>query len=180
VGLLPAGGGLKELAVRAGKANPEDPFEALKKVFETVAMAKVSGSALEARRLGLLRDSDVVVFNAYELLYVARQVARSLAESGWRAPLPARAVPVAGDVGTATFKAQLVNLQAGYFASEHDAAIAGRIADTLCGGRIERGSLVDEQWLLDLERRHFVELAQTEKTQARIAHTMATGKPLRN
>jgi 3-hydroxyacyl-CoA dehydrogenase len=180
VGLLPAGGGLHELAVRAAQVNPTDPFEYLKKVFETVAMAKVSGSALEAKQLGLLRDSDVVVFNAYELLYVAKQVALSLAESGWRAPLYNRNVPVSGDVGTATFKASLANLQAGYFASEHDVAIATRIADALCGGAIERGSLVDEEWLLDLERKHFVELAQTEKTQARIAHTMTTGKPLRN
>ena len=180
VGLLPAGGGLHELAIRAAQANPADPFEALKKVFETVAMAKVSGSALEARQLGLLRDSDVVVFNAYELLYVAKQVARALAESGYRPPLPARSIPVAGDVGTATFRASLANMLAGYFASEHDVEIATRIADTLCGGVIERGSLVDEEWLLALERKHFVELAQTEKTQARIAHTMTTGKPLRN
>jgi 3-hydroxyacyl-CoA dehydrogenase len=180
VGLLPAGGGLHELAVRAGQSNSSDPFESLKKVFETIAMAKVAGSALEAKQMGLLRDSDVVVFNAYELLYVAKQVASSLAESGWRAPLYARSVPVAGDVGTATFRASLANLQAGYFASEHDIAIATRIADSLCGGAIERGSLVDEEWLLELERKHFVELAQTEKTQARIAHTMTTGKPLRN
>jgi 3-hydroxyacyl-CoA dehydrogenase len=180
VGLLPAGGGLHELAVRAAQQNPGDPFEALKKVFETVAMAKVAGSALEAKDMGLMRDSDVVVFNAYELLYVAKKVAASLAESGYRPPLPARAIPVAGDVGTATFKASLANMQAGYFASEHDVEIASRIADTLCGGVIERGSLVDEEWLLALERKHFVELAKTEKTQARIAHTMTTGKPLRN
>ena len=180
VGLLPAGGGLHELAVRAARANPGDPFEELKKVFETVAMAKVSASAFEAKQLGLLRDSDVVVFNAYELLYVAKQVANALSESGYRPPLPARAIPVAGDVGTATFKASLANLQAGYFASEHDVDIATRIADTLCGGVIERGSTVDEEWLLALERKHFVALAQTEKTQARIAHTMTTGKPLRN
>ena len=180
VGLLPAGGGLHELAVRAAQQNPGDPFEVLKKVFETVAMAKVAGSALEAKQMGLMRESDVVVFNAYELLYVAKKVAASLAESGYRPPLPARAIPVAGDVGTATFKASLANLQAGYFASEHDVEIASRIADTLCGGVIERGSLVDEEWLLALERKHFVELAKTEKTQARIAHTMTTGKPLRN
>jgi 3-hydroxyacyl-CoA dehydrogenase len=180
VGLLPAGGGLHELAIRAAKANPEDPFEALKKVFETVAMAKVSGSAMEAKQLGLLRDSDIVVFNAYELLYVAKKVALSLAESGWRPPMMARTIPVAGDVGTATFQASLANLAEGYFASPHDVAIATRIADTLCGGKIERGSQVDEEWLLQLERKHFVELAKTEKTQARIAHTMTTGKPLRN
>jgi len=179
VGLLPAGGGLHELAVRASRTNPADPFEELKKVFETVAMAKVSPSAIEAKNMGLLRDSDVVVFNAYELLYVAKKVALSLAEAGYRPPLPAH-VTVAGDVGTATFKASLANLQAGYFASEHDVDIASRIADTLCGGVIERGSTVDEEWLLALERKHFVELAKTEKTQARIAHTMTTGKPLRN
>ncbi|MDW2981709.1 3-hydroxyacyl-CoA dehydrogenase/enoyl-CoA hydratase family protein [Rhodanobacter sp. KK11] len=180
VGLLPAGGGLHELAVRAGKANPADPFEELKKVFETVAMAKVSPSAIEAKAMGLLRESDVVVFNPYELLYVAKKVALSLAESGYRPPLYQRAIPVAGDVGSATFRASLANLQAGYFASEHDVEIARRIADTLCGGVIERGSTVDEEWLLALERKHFVELAKTEKTQARIAHTMTTGKPLRN
>ncbi|TAL73054.1 MAG: 3-hydroxyacyl-CoA dehydrogenase/enoyl-CoA hydratase family protein [Rhodanobacter sp.] len=180
VGLLPAGGGLHELAIRAAKSHPDDPFEGLKHVFETVAMAKASTSAFDARKLGLLRDSDVVVFNADELLYVAKKVALSLAESGWRPPLYQHAIPVAGDVGRATFQAQLANLQAGYFASEHDVLIATHIADTLCGGNIERGSLVDEQWLLDLERKYFVELAKTEKTQARIAHTMTTGKPLRN
>ncbi|ODV23637.1 MAG: 3-hydroxyacyl-CoA dehydrogenase [Rhodanobacter sp. SCN 68-63] len=180
VGLLPAGGGLHELAVRAAKANPTDPFEELKKVFETVAMAKVSASALEAKAMGLLRQDDVVVFNSYELLYIAKKVAAAMAESGYRPPLPARAVPVAGDVGTATFKASLANLQEGYFASPHDIDIASRIADCLCGGAIERGSQVDEAWLLALERKHFVALAKTEKTQARIAHTMTTGKPLRN
>ncbi|MDE1964368.1 MAG: 3-hydroxyacyl-CoA dehydrogenase/enoyl-CoA hydratase family protein [Xanthomonadaceae bacterium] len=180
VGLLPAGGGLHELAVRAAKSNPADPFEELKKVFETIAMAKVSSSALEAKAMGLLRDSDVVVFNPYELLYVAKKVALGIAEAGYRPSLPARAVPVAGDVGTATFKASLANLQEGYFASPHDIEIASRIADCLCGGAIERGSAVDEAWLLALERKHFVALAKMEKTQARIAHTMSTGKPLRN
>jgi 3-hydroxyacyl-CoA dehydrogenase len=180
VGLLPAGGGLKELAVRAAQENPDDPFESLKKVFETVAMAKVSASALEAKSLGLLRKDDIVVFNNYELLHVAKAQARAMAESGYRPPLPARAIPAAGDVSTATFKSSLANLAEGYFASDHDIEIASRIADTLSGGKIERGSPVDEAWLLALERRHFVELAQTEKTQARIAHTMTTGKPLRN
>jgi 3-hydroxyacyl-CoA dehydrogenase len=181
VGLLPAGGGLKEIALRASRAALDnDPFPLIKKMFETVAMAKVSGSALEAKHLGLLRESDVVVFNSFELLYVAKQVAASLAESGWRAPLPARDIVVCGDVGTASLKMMLVNMLEGRFISEHDYDIASRIADTLCGGVIERGSLVDEAWLLDLERRHFVELAKTEKTQDRIAHTMSTGKPLRN
>jgi 3-hydroxyacyl-CoA dehydrogenase len=180
VGLLPAGGGLKEIAQRCARASfTADPFDHVKHYFETVAMAKTSGSAIEAKQLGYLRDSDVVVFNANELLYVARNVAASLAESGWRPPLP-QATHVAGDVGTATIKAQLVNMLAGHFISEHDLEIATRIADTLCGGNIERGSTVDAQWLLDLERHHFMDLAQMEKTQARIAHTMTTGKPLRN
>ncbi len=180
VGLLPAGGGLKEIAERCARTTVgDDPFECVKRHFETVAMAKASGSALEARQLGLLRDSDVVVFHADELLYVAKDIATSLAESGWRPPLP-QATHVAGDVGTATIKAQLVNMLAGHFISEHDMEIATRIADTLCGGNVERGSTVDATWLLDLERRHFIELAQMEKTQARIAHTMTTGKPLRN
>ncbi len=120
------------------------------------------------------------MFNAFELLYTAKQVAASLAESGWRPPLPARDIIAAGDVGTASLKMMLVNMLEGRFISEHDYEIASRIADTLCGGAIERGSLVDEKWLLDLERRHFVELAQTAKTQDRIAYTMTTGKPLRN
>lgn len=180
VGLLPAGGGLHEFALRAAQANPEDPFMELKKVFENVAMAKVATSALEAKQMRLLREDDLVVFNAYELLYVAKKVALALAETSYRPPLPQRAIPVAGDVGKATFKASLANLQAGYFASEHDVDIATRIADCLCGGDIERGAHVDEDWLLTLERKHFVELAQTEKTQARIEHTMKTGKPLRN
>jgi 3-hydroxyacyl-CoA dehydrogenase len=180
VGLLPAGGGLKEIALRCSRANPADPFEGLKKYFETVAMAKVSGSALEAKQLGLLRESDIVVYHAHELLHVAKHTASAMAEAGYRPPLPARDIVVAGDVGGASLKAMLVNMLEGRFISEHDFEIAGRIANTLCGGLIERGSVVDEQWLLDLERRHFVELAQMDKTQARIAHTMSTGKPLRN
>jgi 3-hydroxyacyl-CoA dehydrogenase len=181
VGLLPAGGGLKELALRASQAAVGgDVFTQLKSVFEIVAMAKVAGSALEAKEMGLLRQSDIVVFHANELLYVAKKEADALAESGWRPPLPNRQITAAGDVATATFKANLVNMLEGKFISKHDMEIASRIADTLCGGQIERGSLVDEQWLLDLERSHFMALAQNPKTQERIAYTMSTGKPLRN
>lgn len=182
VGLLPAGGGLKEIAVRASQAAGPggDVFAELKKTFETVAMAKVSASAMEAQELGLVRRTDRVVFNAYELLYVAKQEALALAESGYRPPLPARRIQVAGDVGIATFKMMLVNMLEGRFISEYDYEIAVRIATVLCGGAVDRGSLVDEEWLLKLERQHFVELAQQEKTQARIGHMLKTGKPLRN
>jgi 3-hydroxyacyl-CoA dehydrogenase len=182
VGLLPAGGGLKEIAVRAAAAAGPggDVFAQLKPYFEAVAMAKVSASALEAKELKLLRDADLVVFNPYEQLYVAKQQARAMAESGYRPPLPARQVQVAGDVGIATFKMMLVNMLEGRMISEHDMEIASRIATVLCGGEVDRGSLVDEAWLLRLEREHFVALAQMPKTQARIMHTLTTGKPLRN
>ncbi len=182
VGLLPAGGGLKELAVRASiAAGPNgDVFAELKKTFETVAMAKVSASAVEAKELGLLRGNDLVTFNAFELLHVARQQAAALAESGYRPPLPARRIRVAGDVGIATFRMLLVNMLEGRFISEYDNEIATRIATVLCGGEVDRGAIVDEDWLLRLERKHFVELAQQVRTQARIAHMLKTGKPLRN
>ncbi|HET6545346.1 MAG TPA: 3-hydroxyacyl-CoA dehydrogenase/enoyl-CoA hydratase family protein [Rhodanobacteraceae bacterium] len=181
VGLLPAGGGLKEIAERCSQAALDgDPFDGIKRWFETVAMAKVSGSAIEAMQMGLLRQSDIVVFNDFELLYVAKQQAIALARSGWRPPLPARNITVCGDVGTASLKVALVNMLEGRFISAHDVEIASRIADTLCGGTVERGSAVDETWLLDLERRHFVQLAEMPKTRERIEYTMTTGKPLRN
>ena len=182
VGLLPAGGGLKEIAVRASQAAGPggDVFAELKKTFETVAMAKVSTSAVNAKELGLLRGTDKDVFNSYEALYIAKAEARALAESGYRPPLPARRIQVAGDVGIATFKMLLVNMLEGRFISEYDYEIATRIATVLCGGEVDRGALVDEEWLLKLERKHFVELAQQEKTQARIGHMLKTGKPLRN
>ncbi len=182
VGLLPAGGGLKELAVRASAvAGPGgDVFAHLKPGFEAVAMAKVGTSALEARELGLLRNSDTIAFNAFELLHIAKQQALALAESGYRPPMPARRIQVAGDVGIATFKMMLVNMLEGRFISGHDYEIATRIATVLCGGEVDRGSLVDEEWLLRLEREHFVALAQMPKTQARITHMLKTGKPLRN
>jgi 3-hydroxyacyl-CoA dehydrogenase len=182
VGLLPAGGGLKELAVRASDAAGAngDVFAELKRVFETVAMAKVSTSAVEAKELGLLRGGDVVSFNAFEQLHIAKAQARGLAERGYRPPLPARRIRVAGDVGIATFRMLLVNMLEGRFISDYDNEIATRIATVLCGGDIDRGAVVDEEWLLKLERKHFVELAQQPKTQERIAHMLKTGKPLRN
>jgi len=182
VGLLPAGGGLKEFAVRASQAAGPggDVFAQLKPWFENVAMAKVSGSALEAKELGLLRRDDVICFHAHELLHIAKRQALALAESGHRPPLPARRIQVAGDVGIATFKMMLVNMLEGRFISEHDYEIATRIATVVCGGDVDRGAIVDEDWLIRLEREHFVALAQMPKTQARIKHMLETGKPLRN
>jgi len=182
VGLLPAGGGLKEIALRAAQAAGPggDVFAQLKPYFEAVAMGKVSASALEAKELKLAREGDVVVFNAFELLHVAKAQARALAESGYRPPLPARGIPVAGDVGIATFRMMLENMLEGRFISEHDYEVSKRIATVMCGGDVDRGALVDEAWLLKLEREHFVALAQMPKTQERIAYMLKNGKPLRN
>ncbi len=182
VGLLPAGGGLKEIATRVGLAVGQggDVFAGLKPYFEAIAMGKVSASALEAKELKLARENDVVIFNAFELLYVAKQQVKALAESGYRPALPARQIPVAGDVGIATFKMMLVNMLEGRFISEHDMEVSTRIATVLCGGNVDRGSLVDEEWLLKLEREHFIALALMPKTQDRILYMLQNGKPLRN
>ncbi len=182
VGLLPAGGGLKEIATRVGLAAGQggDVFAGLKPYFEAIAMGKVSASALEAKELKLARENDVVIFNAYELLHVAKQQVKALAESGYRPALPARQIPVAGDVGIATFKMMLVNMLEGRFISEHDMEVSTRIATVLCGGNVDRGSLVDEEWLLKLEREHFIALALMPKTQERIVYMLQNGKPLRN
>jgi 3-hydroxyacyl-CoA dehydrogenase len=181
VGLLPAGAGLKEFAIRsAAWAKGGDLFPELSRVFRQVAMGEVSKSAENAREMGYLKPGDVVIFHPGELLYVARQQARAMAESGYRPPLAMNQIPVAGYTGIATLKMMLINMKEGGFISDHDYDISCRIAEILCGGNVEPGSLVDEKWLLDLERRHFVELAKTEKTQARIEHMLKTGKPLRN
>ena len=181
VGLLPGGGGCKEFALRsAANAVDGDVFGQLKQIFQTLAMAGVGTSAIDAKELKLMRQTDTVVFNSFELLHVAKQVALGLAAAGYRAPMPPKSVPVAGDVGIATFKASLTNMLEGHYASAHDVEVATRIATALCGGAIERGSLVDETWLLTVERNNFIALCKQQKTLERIAHTLNTGKPLRN
>jgi 3-hydroxyacyl-CoA dehydrogenase len=181
VGLIPAGGGCKEIAVRAARNAPNgDPFPAIQKAFQTIAMAEVAKSATHAQQYGFLRPSDTVVMNAFELLHVAKAEVRALSEAGYRPPLPQKDIPVAGKTGLATLKMALVNMRDGGFISEHDFEIGARLAEALCGGQVEAGSLVDENWLLTIERKHFVELLRMQKTQARIKHMLETGKPLRN
>ena len=185
VGLIPAGGGCKEFAVRAAQwaaqsATPGEVFDFLQPAFQTIAMAKVAGSALEAIDFGFARPSDTVLFNADELLWVALREARNLADAGYAPPLPARDIPVAGRTGIATLEMMLVNMKEGGMISAHDYRVAKAAAIALCGGEVEGGSRVDEEWLITVERRLFVELLKTPETQARIAHTMETGKPLRN
>ncbi|WP_126445019.1 3-hydroxyacyl-CoA dehydrogenase/enoyl-CoA hydratase family protein [Sulfuricystis multivorans] len=185
VGLIPAGGGCKEFAVRAAAlaaqtATPNEVFPFLQTVFQTIAMAKVAGSALEAIDYGFAREADTVRFNAKELLYVALKQARALADAGFVPPLPARDIPVAGRTGIANCEMMLVNMKEGAMISAHDYRVAKAAAVALCGGEIETGSRVDEEWLLTIERREFMRLLRTPETQARIAHMMETGKPLRN
>ena len=181
VGLLPAGGGCKEFAMRAAaeaKGGDISPF--LQKYFKAVAMAEVSRSAEHAREIGYLRSTDRVVMNRFELLEIAKSEARAMAAAGYRPPMRAKSIPVLGRSGIATIRAFVENMYAGGYISEHDRLIAGKVATIMCGGDVEAGSLVDEQWLLDLELQHFMELMATEKTQARIEHMLKNGKPLRN
>ena len=181
VGLLPAGGGCKEFALRAAQeAKGGDAFPFVRRYFEAVAMAQVGRSAEHAREIGYLRATDRIVMNRFELLAIAKAEAQMLAAAGYRPPLKPRDIPVLGRSAAATIKAYMSNMYAGRFISEHDYLIGSRIADVMCGGDVDAGSLVDEQWLLDLERRHFMELLATEKTQARIEQMLKTGKPLRN
>ena len=180
VGLIPAGGGLKEAAVRAASdAKGNDLLQFLKNYFMNAATANVSKSALEAKKMGYLGADDVIVFNAYELLYVAKVEARALFDAGYRPPLKAL-VSVAGRYGMATIMAQLVNMRDGGFISAHDYKLGAMIAEIVCGGEVEKESLVSEQWLLDLERKAFMELLVHPKTQERIMGMMQTGKPVRN
>jgi len=180
VGLVPAGGGLKEIAVRAAQAAAgNDILQFLKNGFMAAATATVSKSAHEARKMGYLSQDDVIVFNPYELLHVAKSQARAMFDAGYRPPLAA-AVPVVGRYGIATIGAQLINMRDGGFISAHDYKLGMMIAEIVCGGDVDAGSLVNEQWLLDLERRAFVELLGNPKTQERIMGMVQTGKPVRN
>ncbi len=180
VGLVPAGGGLKEAALRAAAdAKGNDLLQFLKNYYMNAATAAVAKSALEAKKMGYLRADDVIVFNPYELLHVAKVEARSLFDAGYRPPLKAQ-FPVAGRYGLATIMAQLVNMRDGGFISAYDYKLGSMIAEIVCGGEVEAGSLVDEQWILDLERKAFVALLDSPKTQERIMGMMETGKPVRN
>ncbi len=187
VGVLPAGGGSKEATLRAAQEaraistnGGGDVFPFLRRYFQNIAMGEVAKSAELAREMGYLRAADRIVMNRFELLHVAKNELRALTATDYRAPLMPTKILVAGRTGTATLQAAMVNMLEGGFISEHDYQIGCAVADTLCGGDVEAGSLVDEQWLLDLERRHFVALLVTSKTQDRIDYMLKNGKTLRN
>ena len=152
----------------------------IQKYFRSVAMADVGRSAEHARDIGYLRATDKVVMNRFELLEIAKAEVRAMAAGGYRPPLRQTAIPAAGRSEIATIRTVLENMLAGGHISAHDHLIGCKVATVMCGGDIEAGSLVDEQWFLDLERQHFMELLATEKTQARIEHMLKTGRPLRN
>ena len=184
VGLVPGAGGLTYIARRAaemavaGNANA-DVFAFVKDGFTNAAMAKVGASAIESRKLGYLIEGDLIVAHKDELLYVATQQAKALFSAGYRPPVK-RLFPVAGRSGIATIKGQLANVRDGGFISAHDFYISALIADVVCGGEVDAGSLVSEEYLMALERKHFCALLEHPKSQERIMGMLSTGKPVRN
>jgi len=183
VGLIPGGGGTKEMLIRANEhsAGGEDLdlFHALKPVFENIAMAKVSTSGEEARSLGYLRPSDLIAMNRDRQVADAKETALAMVRAGYHPPAPAE-IRVLGEEFLAGAKLAIHMLVRGEFATEHDAVVARRLAYVLAGGSITAPQTVSEQYILDLEREAFVSLCGERKTQERIAHTLKTGKPLRN
>lgn len=189
VGLIPGGGGLAYLARRAAELlEPSkgvsgqiggDLIGFIKEAFQAAAMAKVATSAIEAKKFGYLIDGDVIVPNKDELLYVAIAQAKALYESGYRAPAK-RTFPVAGRNVKATLQSSLINMRDGGFISAHDYLISSAIADVLTGGDVDYGTLVTEEYLHALERKHFCSLLDNPKTQERIMGMLSTGKPVRN
>jgi 3-hydroxyacyl-CoA dehydrogenase len=191
VGLIPGGGGTKEMLIRAneraGSGEDLDLFHALRPIFETIAMAKVGTSAEENRELGFLRREDGVSMNSARLIGDAKEAALSLVRGGWK-PLAASwqegarttQIKVLGESFLTAGKLAIHMLQRGGYASDHDAVVGRKLANILAGGALSAPQMVSEQYVLDLEREAFVSLLGEKKTQERIAFTLKTGKPLRN
>jgi 3-hydroxyacyl-CoA dehydrogenase len=183
VGLVPGAGGLTYIARRAAEnmasSSSKDLLPFITEGFTNAAMAKVGTSAIESRKLGYLLWSDPIVPNKDELLFVAINEAKAMAASGYRAPSK-RMFPVAGRNGKATITGSLINMRDGGFISQHDFHIATLIANVICGGDVETGTLVTEEYLMTLERKAFTSLLTMAKTQERIMGMLSTGKPVRN
>ncbi|MBK1683317.1 3-hydroxyacyl-CoA dehydrogenase/enoyl-CoA hydratase family protein [Rhodoferax fermentans] len=183
VGLVPGAGGLTYIARRAAEnaatSTGKDLLPFLTEGFTAAAMAKVGTSAIESRKLGYLLDSDVIVPHKDELLYVALSEAKAMANAGYRPPHK-RPFAVLGRSGVATIKGSLVNMRDGGFISQHDFHIASLIANVVCGGDVDAGSQVTEEYLMMLERQAFCSLLNHPKTQERVMGMMSTGKPVRN
>lgn len=182
VGLIPGGGGNKELYCKHLKNMPNVQFDLqtiANKVFETIAMAKVSTSAEEARLHNFLSNQDGISFNADHLIHDAKYVALSLYEQGYRPPIREK-IPVVGETGYATLLLGAQSMYLSGYISEHDMKIAKKLAYVIAGGKVPFGTAVDENYLLDLEREAFLSLVGEPKTQARMQHMLIKGKPLRN
>jgi 3-hydroxyacyl-CoA dehydrogenase len=185
VGLIPAGGGCKEMVLRAiesanGQVNSVEFLNALKKQFETIAMAKVSTSAAEARTLGFLSPGDGITMNRERVLADAKERARELADAGYAPPVSRTDLPAPGESVLAGLKLAVHMMRTGEYISDHDAKIGNRLAHVLSGGTLTAGTPVSEQYWLALEREAFLSLCGEARTQERIASTLKTGKPLRN
>ena len=194
VGLLPGGGGCKEMLLRAvgnaasskGKSSGEalagsvEMMEAMKKAFETIATAKVATSAHEARGLGFLSDSDRITMNRERVLSDAKARALELVRSGYEPPTPRADIPAPGESLLAALKMGVYLMRQGDFITDYEVKLGGKIAEVLCGGNVTPGSPVSEQYILDLEREGFKSLCGERKTQERIQYTLKTGKTLRN
>jgi 3-hydroxyacyl-CoA dehydrogenase len=190
VGLLPGGGGCKEMVLRAidsanavrvgGRGESVELMEAMKRTFETIAMAKISTSANEARGLGLLNDSDRITMNRDRLLTDAKARALELVQSGYEPPQMRSDIPAPGENALAMLKLGVHLMRQGEYITEYEVRIGTRVAEVLCGGNVTPGTAVSEQYFLDLEREAFKSLCGEKKTQERIQYTLKTGKTLRN
>ena len=178
VGIIPGGGGCKEMALRAYN-NTISPEKQMQPYLENIAKAEVAKSALQAKEMGYLRPQDHIVFHPNECLIVAKSVIENLHLSNYLPPIPPQ-IPAFGPDAAATINMLLVNMEGGHFISSYDREIALAIADVMTGGGLDKGELAPESWYLALERKHFVRLIEQDKTQARIEHMLKTGKPLRN
>jgi 3-hydroxyacyl-CoA dehydrogenase len=194
VGLLPGGGGCKEMLLRAvdsasasrGKVSGEalagsvEMMEALKKAFETIATAKVATSAHEARGLGFISDADRITMNRERVLSDAKARALELARAGYEPPVPRTDIPAPGESLLAALKMGVYLMRQGDYITDYEVKLGAKIAEVLCGGNVTPGTPVSEQYILDLEREGFKSLCGEKKTQERIQFTLKTGKTLRN
>ena len=186
VGVIPAGGGCKELLIRMTEGIPDGVVAAglnmqyhLAKAFENIAMAKVATSAAEAMDLGFIRKTETINMSRDQQIYEAQQLVLALSMTNYRPPRPAL-IPVMGENFRGLADAILMNMRYGNFISDYDLVVSRKVAMVLSGGDCAEGTLVSEQEILDLEREAFLSLMGEKKTQERIMHMLTTGKPLRN
>jgi len=194
VGLLPGGGGCKEMLLRAvdnaaagrekssgeALAGSVEMLQAMKRAFETIATAKVATSAHEARGLGFLNDADGITMNRERVLSDAKARALELVRAGYEPPVPRSDIPAPGENLVATLKMGVYLMRQGDYITDYEVKLGGKIAEVLCGGNVTPGTPVSEQYILDLEREGFKSLCGEKKTQERIQYTLKTGKTLRN